>query len=118
MSNSISTKRHSLSHIMAQAVKALYPDAKMAIGPDIEHGFYYDFDFGDFPVKEENLKEIEKKMKNIIKQNQKFEASKMPIDKAIEFLSSKGEIYKVEMARDLEASGETEISLYKNITQQ
>lgn len=118
MSHSISTKRHSLSHIMAQAVKVLYPEAKMAIGPDIENGFYYDFDFGESPIKEENLKEIEKKMKNIIKQNQKFEASKMPISEAITFLKSKGEIYKVELAEDLLSSGETEIGFYKNITQQ
>jgi threonyl-tRNA synthetase len=103
---------------MAQAVKILFPEVKMAIGPDIEHGFYYDFDFGDTPCKEENLKEIEKKMKNIIKQNQKFEASKMPVDAAIAYLGSKGETYKVEMAEDLKASGETEICFYKNVTQQ
>ena len=97
----LSTKRHSLSHVMAQAVKSLYPHVKMAIGPDIENGFYYDFDFGDSPIKEENLKEIEKKMKNIIKQNQKFEASKMPVVEAIAFLKTKNEPYKVEMAEDL-----------------
>ena len=114
----ISTKRHSLAHIMAQAVRSLYPDVKLAIGPEIENGFYYDFDFGDIQITEANLKEIEKKMKNIIKQNQKFEYVPLPVDEAIAFLRSKNEPYKVEMAEDLKAAGETEIGFYKNITQQ
>lgn len=118
MSYPITTTRHSLAHIMAQAVKSLYPDVKLAIGPDIENGFYYDFDFGEVKFEEAALKDIEKKMKNIIKQNQKFEHSTMPVDEAIKFLESKGEPYKVEMARDLKASGETEIGFYRNVTQQ
>lgn len=118
MSYPITTTRHSLAHIMAQAVKSLYPDVKLAIGPDIENGFYYDFDFGEVKFEEAALKDIEKKMKNIIKQNQKFEYSTMPVDEAIKFLESKGEPYKVEMARDLKTSGETEIGFYRNITQQ
>ncbi|MDD2487474.1 MAG: threonine--tRNA ligase [Candidatus Gracilibacteria bacterium] len=118
MSYELPTKRHSLSHILAQAVKSIYPDAKLAIGPDIEHGFYYDFDFGEVEFKEENLKEIEKKMKNIIKQNQIFENYRLPVDEAIRILNDSGEIYKVEMAEDLKAGGETEISFYKNMTQQ
>jgi threonyl-tRNA synthetase len=117
MSHPLSTKRHSLAHVMAQAVKALYPDAKMAIGPDIETGFYYDFDFGDVAINDESLKEIEKKMKNLIKQNQKFEAYKLPVKEAVAFLKSKGEDYKVEMAEDLAAKGETEIGFYKNVAQ-
>ncbi|MFZ3232022.1 MAG: threonine--tRNA ligase, partial [Patescibacteria group bacterium] len=106
-----------LAHLMAQAVKSLYPEAKMAIGPDIENGFYYDFDFGDVAINDESLKEIEKKVKNLIKQNQKFEAYKLPIAEAVAFLASKGEDYKVEMANDLAAKGETEIGFYKNIAQ-
>ncbi len=117
MSHPISTKRHSLAHLMAQAVKSLYPEAKMAIGPDIENGFYYDFDFGDVAINDESLKEIEKKVKNLIKQNQKFEAYKLPVAEAVAFLASKGEDYKVEMAEDLAAKGETEIGFYKNIAQ-
>lgn len=117
MSQPISTKRHSLAHLMAQAVKSIYPEAKMAIGPDIETGFYYDFDFGDVAVNDESLKEIEKKVKNLIKQNQKFEAYKLPVAEAVAFLQSKGEVYKVEMANDLAAKGETEIGFYKNIAQ-
>lgn len=117
MSHPISTKRHSLAHLMAQAVKSLYPEAKMAIGPDIENGFYYDFDFGDVAINDESLKEIEKKVKNLIKQNQKFEAYKLSVDEAVAFLESKNEPYKVEMAKDLAAKGETEIGFYKNIAQ-
>lgn len=117
MSHPISTKRHSLAHLMAQAVKSLYPEAKMAIGPDIETGFYYDFDFGDVAINDESLKEIEKKVKNLIKQNQKFEAYKLPVAEAVAFLKSKGEDYKVEMAEDLAAKGETEIGFYKNVAQ-
>ncbi len=117
MSHPISTKRHSLAHLMAQAVKSIYPEAKMAIGPDIDTGFYYDFDFGDVAINDESLKEIEKKVKNLIKQNQKFEAYKLPVAEAVAFLKSKGEDYKVEMAEDLAAKGETEIGFYKNIAQ-
>ncbi|EKE30088.1 MAG: Threonyl-tRNA synthetase [uncultured bacterium (gcode 4)] len=116
--NQISTIRHSLSHILAQSVKSLYPEAKLAIGPDIDNWFYYDFDFGEAEFKEENLKEIEKKMKNIIKQNQKFEWYKLPVDEAIQKLKALWEIYKVEMAEDLKNAWETEIGFYKNITQQ
>ena len=117
MSHPISTKRHSLAHLMAQAVKSIYPEAKMAIGPDIDTGFYYDFDFGDVAINDESLKEIEKKVKNLIKQNQKFEAYKLPVAEAVAFLGSKNEPYKVEMANDLAAKGETEIGFYKNIAQ-
>jgi len=118
MKHKISTIRHSLSHIMAQAVKSTYPEVKMAIGPDIENWFYYDFDFWEVEFKEENLKEIEKKMKNIIKQNQKFEKYSLPVAEAVKALKAKWEIYKVEMAEDLVKTGETEISFYRNVTQQ
>ena len=115
----ISTKRHSLSHIMAQAVKSLYGDSvQMAIGPDIDTGFYYDFDFGSIEIKEENLKEIEKKMKQIIKQNQKFEQYSLPLSEAQSYLQSRGESYKLEMASELGAKGESVISFYRNISQQ
>jgi len=118
MSYPITTTRHSLAHIMAQAVKSLYPDVKLAIGPDIENGFYYDFDFGSIKFEESALKDIEKKMKNIIKQNQKFEHLTMPVDEAIKMLEKNGDTYKAEMARDLKASGETEIGFYRNVSQQ
>ena len=118
MQHELSVIRHSLSHILAQAVKSQFPEVKLAIWPDIENGFYYDFDFWDAEIKEENLKEIEKKMKNIIKQNQKFESVKLPIDDAISKLKASWEIYKVELAQDLKAQWEIEIWFYKNLTQQ
>ncbi len=114
----ISTKRHSLSHIMAQAVKALYSDdVKMAIWPDIDTWFYYDFDFWNIEFKEEDLKILEKKMKQIIKQNQKFEQYELPFEEARDYLSAKWEEYKVEMLQDLWAKWIKTISFYKNIMQ-
>lgn len=113
----IETKRHSLSHIMAQAVKEMYPNAKMAIGPDIENWFYYDFDFGTEEFKEENLKELEKKMKKIISQNQKFEQYDLDFDEAVKYLKENKEDYKVEMALELKEKWVKEISFYKNIMQ-
>lgn len=114
----ISTKRHSLSHIMAQAVKALYwNDVKMAIGPDIDTGFYYDFDFNGVEFKEDDLKILEKKMKQIIKQNQKFEQYDLSFEDAKDYLSSQWEEYKVEMAEELFAKWHKTISFYKNIMQ-
>ena len=114
----ISTKRHSLAHIMAQAVKAIYwNDVKMAIWPDIETGFYYDFDFWDIEFKEEDLKELEKKMKQIIKQNQKFEQYDLDFSDAVKYLENSQEPYKVEMAKELNEKWFTKISFYKNIMQ-
>lgn len=104
---------------MAQAVKSLYGDSvQMAIGPDIDTGFYYDFDFGSLEIKEENLKEIEKKMKQIIKQNQKFEQYSLSLSEAKAYLDSKGESYKLEMATELGERGESEISFYRQVSQQ
>ena len=78
--------RHSAAHVLAQAVQNINPDAKLGIGPPIKDGFYYDFDFGSIEIKEENLKEIEKKMKQIIKQNQKFEQYSLPLTEAQTYL--------------------------------
>ena len=114
----IEIKRHSLSHIMAQAVKALYwNDVKMAIGPAIENWFYYDFDFGAIEFKEENIKELEKKMKQIIKQNQVFTQYDLDFNEAISYLKSQNEDYKVEMCEDLKVKWFEKISFYKNILQ-
>ncbi len=113
----IEIKRHSLSHIMAQAIKEMYPNVKMAIGPNIENWFYYDFDFGSEEIKEENLKELEKKMKKIISQNQKFEQYDLDFDEALSYLKEKNEDYKVEMAMELKEKWINKISFYKNIMQ-
>jgi len=99
--------RHSTSHIMAHAVKALFPDARFAIGPATEDGFYYDFDYGFTP---EDLDAIEKKMKEIIKQNNPFIRKEMSKTEAIEFFKEKGESYKVEI---LEGIDDQTVSVYE-----
>ncbi|GIX42528.1 MAG: threonine--tRNA ligase [Leptospiraceae bacterium] len=111
----VSTKRHSAAHILAQALKQIRNNVKLAIGPDTENGFFYDV-LVDPPLKEEELKELEKKMKHIVKQRQKFVRFTMPIDEAIEFLKEQGEDFKVEMALELKKQGEKELSFYKNVT--
>jgi threonyl-tRNA synthetase len=111
----VSTKRHSAAHVLAQALKQIRNNVKLAIGPDTENGFFYDV-LVDPPLKEEELKELEKRMKHIVKQKQKFVRFYMPIDEAIEYLKSLGEDFKVEMALELKNQGEKELSFYKNIT--
>ena len=102
--------RHTTSHIMAQAVKRLFPDAKLAIGPSIENGFYYDYDIeGTFSP--EDLEKIEKEMEKICAENLPLERFVLPKDEAIKLMEEKGEIYKVELINDL-PDGE-EISFYK-----
>lgn len=91
----LSVVRHTCSHIMAQAVKRLYPEAKLAIGPAIETGFYYDFD--NVTIKQEDLAAIEEEMKKIIKENLKIEAFQLSREEAISLMQEKGEIYKVEL---------------------
>jgi threonyl-tRNA synthetase len=111
---SIETIRHSLSHLLAAAVQELYPDVKFAIGPAIDIGFYYDFDFGDKKIGDAELKEIEKKMEHLCKQNLKFERMEMPIDEAIAKEKAAGQIYKQELIEDLKAKGETSVSFYQS----
>ena len=101
---------HSSSHILAQAVKRLYPDAKLAIGPSIENGFYYDFDV-EKPFSEEDLAKIEEEMKKIIKEDLELERFELPREEALKLMEEKGEPYKVELINDL-PEGEV-ISFYK-----
>ncbi len=97
----LQTLRHSCSHIMAQAVQQLYPQAKLAIGPAIENGFYYDFDIEGVTLSDENLKEIEKVMKKLISQNLTFEKYTIPdIEAQIEEFKKEGEIYKAELLEE------------------
>jgi len=100
--NNLEILRHSLSHIMACAVKEIWPQTKFTIGPAIENGFYYDFDFGNNKIIEADLAKIEKKMNHIIKQNLEFKKSEMDIGKAISQEKKSGQIYKVELLKDLE----------------
>lgn len=101
--------RHTTSHVLAEAVKNLYPDAKLAIGPSIESGFYYDFECQ--PFSREDLDAIEKEMKAIIKRGVTLEKFTLPREEAIALMKEKNEPYKVELIEDLPA-GET-ISFYK-----
>jgi len=107
---SIEIMRHSLAHIMAAAIKELYPEVKFAIGPAIETGFYYDFDFGDKKISEQELKEIEKKMKFLIKQNQKFERVEIAINEAVKLFQNQP--YKLELIEELKNTGETFVFCY------
>lgn len=101
--------RHTSSHIMAQAIKRLWPEAKLAIGPAIKDGFYYDVDL-DHKITDDDLKKIQKEMKKIIKANYPLEKSILSRDKALELMRQKGEDYKVELINDLPS--DEEISFY------
>ena len=101
---------HTTSHIMAQAVKRLFPNAKLAIGPSIDNGFYYDYDV-EKPFSAEDLENIEKEMQNICKENLELERFTLPRDEAIKLMKEMDEPYKVELIEDL-PEGE-EISFYK-----
>jgi threonyl-tRNA synthetase len=102
--------RHTGSHILAQAVKRLYPEVKLAIGPAIDNGFYYDFD-AEFSITAEMLENIEKEMVKIVKEDLQLERFELPRDEAIKFMKDRNEDYKVELIEDL-PEGET-ISFYK-----
>ncbi|MFA4858877.1 MAG: threonine--tRNA ligase [Candidatus Margulisiibacteriota bacterium] len=108
--NALETIRHSTAHLMADAVKQLYPDVKLAIGPSIDTGFYYDFDM-EHKLTPEDLPKIEEKMKEIANQNLKFEKSEMDKEEAIKFFKEKGEIYKVELIKGIE---DKTVTLYKH----
>ena len=100
--------RHTTSHVMAEAVKRLYPTAKLAIGPAIEEGFYYDFETE--PFTREDLDKIEAEMKKIIKEGSQLERFSLPREEAIRFMEEKQEPYKVELIKDLPE--DAEISFY------
>ncbi len=104
----LATIRHTASHVMAEAVKKLFPDAKVTIGPSIENGFYYDFDHA--PFSREDLDAIEAEMKKIIKAGAKLERFTLPREEAIRFMEERNEPYKVELIRDLPE--DAEISFY------
>lgn len=105
----IRTVRHTCSHVLAEAVKRLFPNAKLAIGPSIDEGFYYDFEAE--PFSREDLDNLEKEMKKIIKEGSRLEKFTLPRAKAIQFMKEKEEPYKVELIEDLPE--DAEISFYK-----
>ena len=110
----LETRRHSLAHIMAQAVESIYPGVLKTIGPDIDTGFYYDFDFGETVLREEDLAAIEERMKEIIREDQAFERSEVSADEARARESARGNAYKVELIDDLVRDGVTTMSYYRN----
>lgn len=105
----LSVIRHSASHVLAEAVKRVFPEAKLAIGPSIAEGFYYDFDHE--PFSREDLDKLEAEMKKIIKEGAHIEKFELPREEAIKFMEEKNEPYKVELIKDL-PEGE-KISFYK-----
>ncbi|MBQ2803066.1 MAG: threonine--tRNA ligase [Lachnospiraceae bacterium] len=104
----LATIRHTTAHVLAEAVKNLFPETKLAIGPSIENGYYYDFEHA--PFSREDLDKIEAEMKKIIKKGEKLEKFTLPRDEAVRFMEEKGEPYKVELIRDLPE--DAEISFY------
>ena len=104
----LATIRHTTSHVLAQAVKRLFPSAKLAIGPSIDTGFYYDFEAE--PFSREDLDNIEKEMKKIIKEGHELKRFTLPRNEAIQFMEEREEPYKVELIRDLPE--DAEISFY------
>ena len=102
---------HTASHIMAQAVKRLYPDVKLTIGPAIKDGFYYDFDT-ETPFGPEDLQAIEAEMKKIVKEGLVLEKFELPVDEAVSLMNEKNEPYKIELIEEHAERGEA-ISFYK-----
>lgn len=109
--------RHSASHVLAQAVLDMFPEAKLAIGPPVDNGFYYDFELPRALVPED-LPILEKKMKQIAKQRQKFVQSNKTIDEALAFFKAIDQPYKVELIEGLKEKGETEVGFYENVIPQ
>ncbi len=105
--------RHSLAHVLAEAVLELRPGAKLGFGPPVENGFYYDFDLPE-PLVAEDLPKLEKRMREILKARQQFIREELPPDDAIRKIAEMGQPYKDEAAQDLKAKGVTTISFYTN----
>ena len=103
--------RHTAAHILAQAIKRLYPEAKFAYGPATENGFYYDVDLGDTKINTEDFSALEAEMKKITKENLKIETFELSRDEAIKLMEERGETYKVEHIGDLDPA--ERITFYK-----
>ncbi|MBR5376526.1 MAG: TGS domain-containing protein, partial [Lachnospiraceae bacterium] len=106
----LATIRHTASHVLAQALKRLYPGIQLAIGPSIDDGFYYDVDYKD-PITEEDLEKIEAEMKKIVKEDLKLERFEMDRQAAVEYFKKENEPYKVQLVEDLPE--DAKISFYK-----
>jgi threonyl-tRNA synthetase len=109
--------RHSLAHVLAQAVLEIRPNAKLGFGPPVDNGFYYDFDFQGEPLAEAVLPDLETRMRRIIRERQSFVRTEMSVDVAVQQLEAAGQSYKVEYAKDLISSGKAAVgnlSFYQN----
>lgn len=102
---------HSSAHLMAEAIELLYPGVKFGIGPDIENGFYYDVDFGDYEISEKDLQKIEKKMLELAREKQTFDRKDISKADALKYFGEKGDEYKLELISDL---NDGEITLYQS----
>ncbi len=105
----IETRRHSAAHVMAAAIKRLFPEAKLGVGPVVENGFYYDININR-PVTNDDLKAIEKEMRRIVSENPVFTREELSIDEAIKLFQEMGQVYKVELLTDLKTKGTTKVS--------
>ena len=105
--NHLQIMRHSAAHVMAAAVKRLWPEAKFGVGPAVENGFYYDIDLGETKISEDDFAKIEAEMQQIISENQPINRVEMGIDEAIEWAKSSNQPYKEELLNDLKRSGTT-----------
>ncbi len=111
--DNIEQKRHSISHIMALAVKELWPEVKFGIGPSIDNGFYYDLDFSKISVGDDDLEKIEGKMRDIIERDIPFEKTERMIDEAIKLEKERNQEYKVDLLEELKENGEDKVSYFK-----
>lgn len=106
--------RHSLAHVLAQAVLKMYPNTKISIGPPIDYGCYYDFLFAE-PISDTDLPKIEKEMRKIITEGQTFEVDELSIADAVAFWKERGQQFKVELIEDLAKEGTTSVTHYRNV---
>ena len=107
--------RHSLAHILAQAVLQMRPRAKLGIGPAVDEGFFHDFDISDEkPLSGDDLPEIEERMNQILQTDQRFDRREASVDEAARILEARGEIYKLEICRRLKEQGELVVTFYRN----
>jgi threonyl-tRNA synthetase len=104
------TMWHSSAHLMAEAIETLYPGVKFGIGPDIENGFYYDIDFGEYSISEKDFPKIEKKMQELARQKQKYIRKEVSKEEAVKYFTEKGDEYKLELINELE---DGEITFYQ-----
>ncbi|HSX57928.1 MAG TPA: threonine--tRNA ligase [Candidatus Saccharimonadales bacterium] len=110
--SSLETMRHSTAHLLAAAVKKLYPNTKLGVGPTIDDGFYYDFSF-EKPISSDELPKIEAKMRELAKDKLPYTKTIKKIDEAISFVDKEGETFKKELIEDLQKEGEKEVSFYQ-----